>query len=304
MEPQPDSTLTSDTHTYTPLAVPVEGGTMHGAVWEPTGDTHATILAIHGVTSSHLAWPWLVCRLPGIRVVAPDLRGRGRSNRIAGPAGMRAHATDMVAVLDHVGLAQAQIVGHSMGGFVSTVLTHLYPERVRTLTLIDGGLPLPAPTDIPPAELTQMILGPTANRLSMHFADEAAYFDFWRKQPAIANAWNPCVENYLRYDLEPDDQSGYKPATSIDIVEQDTADLVCGSDVEAAVSDLNGGLFITVPLGLQAEPPGLYPSDLAESYAHKHSLQHVRVDGFNHYTIVMSDTGAEILASHIADNIC
>ena len=59
---------------------------------------------MHGITASHRAWPAVVAALPGVRVVAPDLRGRGRSNSLPGPYGMGAHADDLAAVLDALGV--------------------------------------------------------------------------------------------------------------------------------------------------------------------------------------------------------
>ena len=55
-----------------------------------------------------------------VTLLAPDLRGRGRSSA-GGPYGMAAHADDLMAVLDHAGAADALVVGHSMGGFAAVV---------------------------------------------------------------------------------------------------------------------------------------------------------------------------------------
>jgi hypothetical protein len=61
--------------------VAVPGGSL-GSVWD--ADPGApTILAVHGVTSSHLAWELLAEALPHVRIIAPDLRGRGRSNGVS-----------------------------------------------------------------------------------------------------------------------------------------------------------------------------------------------------------------------------
>lgn len=118
-------------HTYRTVDVPVSGGGVRAGVWDPIGAEGPvpTVPAIHGVTSSHLAWQVLVEQLPGVRVIAPDLRGRGASNAIEGPAGMTAHATDTIAVLDAFELEGVREVGHSMGGFVAVVLAHLHPQR-------------------------------------------------------------------------------------------------------------------------------------------------------------------------------
>ena len=119
-------------HTYRTVDVPVSGGDVRAGVWDPIGAEGPvpTVPAIHGVTSSHLAWQFLVEQLPGVRVIAPDLRGRGASNAIEGPAGMTAHATDMIAVLDAFELEAVPEVGHSMGGFVAVVLAHLHPRGI------------------------------------------------------------------------------------------------------------------------------------------------------------------------------
>ena len=101
-----------------------------------------TVVAIHGITGNHRCWPYLVETLPGARVVAPDLRGRGRSAGIAGPFGMARHADDIVAVLDALEVSSAVIVGHSMGGYVALVTADRHENRVRSLVLVDGGLPL------------------------------------------------------------------------------------------------------------------------------------------------------------------
>ena len=45
----------------------------------------APVLALHGITANHLAWQLVAEALPDLRIVAPDLRGRGRSGELPGP---------------------------------------------------------------------------------------------------------------------------------------------------------------------------------------------------------------------------
>src|SRR5215207_360424 len=128
---------------YRTFDVAVPGGDLRVGGWEPertTTDAAPAVLLIHGVTASHLSWPLVAERLPQVRVIAPDLRGRGRSNTMQGPAGLAAHARDLIAVLDAAGVDRALLVGHSMGAFVALVFGDLYPERVAGLVLVDGGL--------------------------------------------------------------------------------------------------------------------------------------------------------------------
>lgn len=292
----------SEQHTYSVVTVPVSGGELTVGVWEPVGEITDTIVAIHGVTASHLAWMDVVPTLPGVRIIAPDLRGRGRSNQIDGPAGMAAHAADIIAVMDAFGLANTTLVGHSMGAFVSVVTAYLHPDRISRLVLIDGGLPLDVPAGLSAEELVQHILGPTAARLDMRFASVDDYLALWRAHPAFANAWTPTLEQYLAYDLVPDGSGALRPATSYAVTVDDTVDLNTGPLPRDAVAGISvPTVFVWVPRGLQNETPGLYsPEQVARLEEALPSVRFRFVEDLNHYTIVMSDRGASAVAPIIA----
>jgi len=72
-----------------------------------------------------------------VRFVVPDLRGFGGSGAGAGPSEMGAMADDVLALLDHLGIASAVVGGVSMGGYVSLALLRNDPARVRALVLAD-----------------------------------------------------------------------------------------------------------------------------------------------------------------------
>lgn len=299
------------THTYREIDVPVAGGLLHTGVWEPAaapsdevGDP-PTVLVVHGVTASHLAWPFVVDRLPGVRVIAPDLRGRGRSNGLAGPAGMGAHAADLAALLDALGVSQTVVVGHSMGGFVAVVFADRHPDRVSRVLLVDGGLPLDVPAGLSTDALVAGILGPTAARLSMRFSGPEEYLDFWRKHPAFAGAWTPELERYLAYDLVDDGEGAYRPATSYATTADDTVDMNTGSALPEALAGLRHPTrLLTVPRGLRNESPGLYaPEHLARMLASYPAVAHERIERFNHYTIVMSPSGADVVAAAVREEL-
>ena len=299
-------TLTSRRHS---VAVPVSGGDLHVGVWEPAAHQGGapTVLLVHGVTSSHLAWQQVVAALPEARLIAPDLRGRGRSRDLEGPAGLAAHAADLAAVLDHFGVDRVLVVGHSMGAFVAVTFAHLHPEHVRRLVLIDGGLPLDVPEGLDPDSMVSYILGPTAARLSMRFAGPGEYFSFWRAHPAFAQDWSDELEEYLTYDLVPDGAGAFQPATTYRSVIDDTIDMNTTTAVADALDALTiPARLITVPRGLQDEEPGLYSAERIPALLAKHpGIVHERVDGFNHYTIVMSDAGgrhiAEVIVQELAE---
>ena len=283
--------------------VPVDGGMLRVAVWPGAAPDAPTAVLVHGVTSSHLAWQFVADRLPGMRLVAPDLRGRGRSNMLAGRAGMTAHADDLAAVLDRLGIDSVAVVGHSMGGFVAAVMAHRHPTRVRRLVLVDGGLPLDVPAGLSGEQVVAAVLGPTAARLGMRFATTGEYFAFWRAHPAFARDWTPELERYLEYDLVDDGAGALRPATAYQIVVDDTVDMNTGTALDDALAALRHPTrLITVPRGLQDEPPGLYSTaHLARVLPAYPGIVHTRVDGFNHYTIVMSAAGADIVAPLVTE---
>lgn len=288
-------------------AVEVSGGVLAVGVWEaprPAPGVDAdTCLLIHGVTSSHMAWEFFAEQAPGLRLVAPDLRGRGRSNAVAGSAGMAAHAADMAAVVEALGRGPVRVVGHSMGAFVAVVFAHRYPHLVRDITLVDGGLPLAVPEGIEADDLVAAILGPTAERLTMTFQDVEHYRDFWRQHPAFADEWNDTLDRYFAYDVEAADE-GVRAATTYATTREDTIDLNGGSPTLAdALAHLDVPTrWITVPRGLKNETPGLYSQPHVEELLRQYpTVGHEHWQNFNHYTVVMSEAGAQRLVSRLVD---
>ncbi|WP_438748757.1 alpha/beta fold hydrolase [Pararhizobium sp. O133] len=109
---------------------------------DPSGEP---ILLIHGFASSaNVNWVypgWLkTLGDAGYRVIALDNLGHGASSKPHDPDFyyIRRMATDAVALLDHLGIPEAHLMGYSMGARISAYLTLKYPDRVRSLIL--GGL--------------------------------------------------------------------------------------------------------------------------------------------------------------------
>ncbi|GAA5158718.1 alpha/beta fold hydrolase [Ornithinimicrobium tianjinense] len=280
------------------LDVPVRGGTMRVGLWEPEGDASVapTVVAVHGITSSHVAWAELARAMPDVRIVAPDLRGRGRSRDLPGPYGMPTHADDVAAVLHHLGLTQAVAVGHSMGGFVSVVLAHRHPTLVTSLVLVDGGMPLLPPPGVAPDQMAAAVLGPAADRLVMTFADRAAYREFWRDHPAIGAEWTDLTTAYVDYDLV-EEGGAWRAATRVEALQEDIRELVDGDSVARALAALeHPTTWMLAPRGLMDEVPPLYPDPARARWTGEHpEMRVVDVDDVNHYSIVLLRRGVEQL---------
>jgi 3-oxoadipate enol-lactonase len=94
------------------------------------------VVLTHGATVDHHEWdatvPILIDRF---RVLTWDVRGHGLSR--PGPFVLAEAVDDLLAILDGLGVQQATLVGHSMGGNLHQELVFFHPERVRALVCVD-----------------------------------------------------------------------------------------------------------------------------------------------------------------------
>jgi 3-oxoadipate enol-lactonase len=112
---------------------------------DDTGGSGEPLVLLHPGIMDSTIWDRLLPLLGDHRVVRFDRRGFGQS-----PVATEEFQalSDLVAVLDHLGVARAHLVGNSMGGETSLALAVTAPERVASLTLLCpgvGGYPWPDP---------------------------------------------------------------------------------------------------------------------------------------------------------------
>jgi len=99
------------------------------------------IVLIHGFPLTREIWNAQADELAHDKlVIRPDLRGMGRSSVTDGPYLMETLAADIAAVLDAMGIDEAALVGHSMGGYVAMAFCRMYTERVTKLALVCSRL--------------------------------------------------------------------------------------------------------------------------------------------------------------------
>jgi pimeloyl-ACP methyl ester carboxylesterase len=94
------------------------------------------LLLIHGFPLDHTIWEPVVALLEGeFDLILPDLRGFGESAVSPSSYLLADLAGDLAALLDHLGLEQAVVAGHSMGGYVALAFGHAFPARTLGLGL-------------------------------------------------------------------------------------------------------------------------------------------------------------------------
>jgi pimeloyl-ACP methyl ester carboxylesterase len=273
--------------------VPVLGGEL--AVFQYGDGSGDPVLLIHGVTSSNRAFQLFADSLiaRGKAPFAVDLRGRGDSNSLQAPFGMKQHAEDMAAVIDHFDWNKPDVIGHSMGGFVAAALVGLYVEKVGNVVFADGGVPLPMPPGMTVEQIMPFVLGPAMTRLAMEFENKEAYRNYWKPQPAFAKGWSSVLDEYVDYDLR-----GKKAATNPQAVEDDSRDLF-GDDL--IVKSLQGltkqSIFIKAERGLQNEEGGLYPMPVLDAVLPAYPMLKLEfLADCNHYDMFLEQSGAEKVA--------
>jgi haloacetate dehalogenase len=136
--------------TSTAQRVPgVDGVELHVAVDGPA-DAPAVVL-LHGFPQTHLMWRHVVADLAvDHRVIAPDLRGYGASDKPADTGetyAKRTMAADVVAVARHLGVERFALAGHDRGALVAIRAGLDHPDAISHLTILDV-LPVPETWDV------------------------------------------------------------------------------------------------------------------------------------------------------------
>lgn len=279
------------------FTVPVQGGALTVHELAGSADSPITVLAVHGITANGLSYATLARRMPeGVRLLAPDLRGRAESADIAGPWGLRAHADDLITVLDHLGLGAVRLIGHSMGAYVAALAAVRHPGRFERVVLIDGGIGFPVPPGADIDAMLAAVLGPAQAKLSMTFPDADAYLDFMRTNPAITEteALGPQIATdlttYLTHDLVPREGGGLGSSCVPEAIRADGEQTMIDAEILAAAANLTMPVtLLWAPRGLQNQTPGLLPPALADSARLGPHGRTELVDDCNHYSIIFAD---------------
>ena len=98
------------------------------------------IMLVHGWGNSGSYWRSTAWELSQTaQVIVPDLPGTGRSQPVSNPQNMYDQVRSLEWLLDRLELDKVQLVGHSMGGAMSLLLTERQPERIERLNLTSLG---------------------------------------------------------------------------------------------------------------------------------------------------------------------
>lgn len=188
-------------------------GRVHLRSWG--ADDAPILLCVHGISANLTAFSALADRVAGAgrRVVAFDLRGRGRSEVTPpGSYGLVSHASDVLAVADALGAERVDLAGWSLGALIAMQVARDDGDRVRTVSLIDH---------IGPAQ--RAALGPVRAgfaRLDGEYDSPTAYLDAVRAAGAV-DRWSPFWDEHYTYELAEQPGGTWRPSTSRAAAEED-----------------------------------------------------------------------------------
>ncbi|MGH7020390.1 MAG: alpha/beta fold hydrolase, partial [Brevundimonas sp.] len=107
------------------------------------GPAKLPVIAIHGLTRNSADFEVIAALIAqsGRRVLAVDVRGRGRSDRAPDPMTYTpdVYAKDVVALMEQAGIEKAVFLGTSMGGLITMALTAIKPKAIAAAIINDVG---------------------------------------------------------------------------------------------------------------------------------------------------------------------
>ena len=124
-----------------PETTSINGANLHVTV---SGAGEPLLLIHAGVADSRMFKPQLAAFEARYRVIRFDMRGFGRSNL---PPGQFSNIADVGGLLDHLGVAQAHMLGVSFGGLVALDFALAHPDRVKSLILGAPSISGEAPSE-------------------------------------------------------------------------------------------------------------------------------------------------------------
>lgn len=184
-------------------SVNVRGLDMSYAEW---GDARSpTVLLAHATGFHGRCWDAVARELgTGARVIAPDLRGHGRTTK-QGPYDWREFGADVAAFVETLALERIVAAGHSMGGHAIVQAAGRHPERFRKLLLVDPVIMDPESYGgrDPRFAATSATEHPVARRRNAWKSVDEMFERFVNRHPF--RLWRQDVlEDYCRYGLIPD----------------------------------------------------------------------------------------------------
>jgi pimeloyl-ACP methyl ester carboxylesterase len=156
--------------------------------YRDTGSGTPSILCLHGRWGRGETWTDFMSRYEGkYRVIAPDQRGHGLSDKPVGRYAAEDLAEDAYQLIKQLDCAPVIVVGHSMGGRIAAYLTALHPEVVKALAILDETAEGKEGSDYIPPEMVPPVDDLTAEWPTPYPTYQDALRDLKKRFPRETN---------------------------------------------------------------------------------------------------------------------
>ncbi|MEH1832723.1 MAG: alpha/beta hydrolase [Nostoc sp.] len=228
----------------------------HSTTVLDTGGSGLPMVLLHGVGFDSWMWKQVLPYLPAERrIVTYDLRGHGTARNAGGSLTYKQLATDLNILLNHLVIAQAEVIGLSFGGEVAQAFALAYPDRLAALSLVcTRSSPFPPFLTLASkvrqegmAAVVDVCLARWFGSAALAVNDGCA-IDYARSQTASANpeVWAKAMELIAGFDVM-ERLSSITVPTRVIAAELDTVGAV--EHMQALASQISGSVFYVVPGG-------------------------------------------------------
>ena len=250
------------------------------------------LVFLHGLSANAHSFDDVIANglSPAFRVLALDLRGRGRSEKGSGYT-FEDHASDVIAWLDALDLQSVILVGHSFGGFLAAYIAWRHPSRVRKVVLLD--IAASAPRDPRVAEL----LKPSLGRLARSWPSRVEYIEEMRAAPFLSASWSPAIERYFHTDADAGPDGQVRSLTTLNVVAAAAGDgaRLNWPDIFAQVPQPVLLIHAVDRYGAEGSTPLVLTEEARATAALITDCRCVPVEG-NHITMLFGDPARSIAA--------
>ena len=228
------------------------------AQWGPP-DADLTVLALPGLTSTSQNFNGLAALRPDVRLVSPDLPGRGGSVDVVAGPGLPGHVAVVRELVHELGLDDVVLVGHSMGAFLAPLVAADLGERVRRVVLVDGGV-APARSVMLRRPVVRTLFSVQLRLVDRRWPSPQAHLDkvegrALAGRPDLA----PAVLEWVEYSLAPDGRPRLAPRRLV----ADAVDTLAGSPTLPALADSDVPVHLVAATGGADDGKSSFLSDEA-----------------------------------------
>lgn len=245
------------------------------------------MVLLHGLTANAHAFDGLVSHglTRQIRLISPDLRGRGLSGKPAFHYTLEDHARDILGLLDHLNIDQALLGGHSYGALLSIYLAANYPDRVAKLVLLDAAAEMN--TNAP------VMLGPTLSRLDKTFPSLAAFLEEMKAAPQNT-FWDKDMEAYYKADAELKEDGTVSPHSNLSNIIEVATGTAQQAWIQTFEQARQPALLVNGLDNYTMDQPLLPDFKAKETVALMHDCRYAGVNG-NHQTMLYGDNAGQVV---------